>query len=202
MGQVILKAIQLAFAILLLPFIYTLSINFYSEFPNLHFAHQKALLWGLIVYVLFHFFILVPSRMFDFGQNLIGEIFKFASFLSVWMKRIFPFYVLILTGLYYVWAYLLRKAGYELYFTMIFAFFYTMHLVLTAKGIYEDDESILKYKYILCFGIVYIISLLTISAALDWTKSGMDVKILFQETLDQGLAIYKQVFNFVTQTKY
>lgn len=139
---------------------------FLGELSRLEAPQHNCFLWGMISYVLFHFFVAEPAGIYQYGKGMVAEIFKFFAPLVIAAPLALPiFSILLLIALYFA-PFIVKQADLSAYFLFFASFFLAMHMVLTARDLRAQDPETLKSQYFFSIALVYIISLLTIAAML------------------------------------
>ena len=98
MREGFLNVIKLIAAILLLPVVIAITRGFAHSISEL--AVSPVLIAGMLTYLIFHHFIVVPEGLFHFGQRIFTDFFRFVS-LPAWVPYAIPIYpVFLLIGLW------------------------------------------------------------------------------------------------------
>ena len=159
--------IKLVLGILLLPYVYSVTVSFIKEFSGIN-DHIVAIFHGgLISCLVVHLFIWEPQVVYEKGQKLVEFIFQFVSPLMKVASYIVPVYSLILLIIFWV-SNIVFKARFVNIFMFLISFSFCFHLLLTARVLRNKERDILKANYLFGFSFVYIINLIILGLFLNF----------------------------------
>ncbi len=167
MGRILISILQFILAVLLIPVLYTSIQNFAQHFSAYPEVYKEFFLWGAVSLVVMHFFICKPLAVYQFGQNAVSGLFKFASPLDKFFSFIFPFYLIIIFLLMYVIMILFKTGRFDPYFMFFAGFAFAMQLIFVAQEIQEEEGSTLKPTYLFSMTLVTILNILLLVLLFD-----------------------------------
>ena len=157
MRERLLNFLKFFIFLFIIPIVIATTISFGKQLQMIEASFRAAWLGGVYLYVVMHLFFYEPVELLNFGQGLISGLFRFSEAVSVVAKYIFPFYTLLLLGAYYFLVVLGGIGGIWPYFIFAFiGFTITMHVVLTAHNLHEEDASFIKPHYFSAISLTYM----------------------------------------------
>jgi len=180
--------------LLILPLIIAFVMAFQSQVLSLSAKKEAWMLWGAGSYIALNLFVYDFKSVYDFGKTWVEKIFSFFKPAGY----VLPVYAVILTTVYVIIFLLGKAASVQPYLLFAIAFSMAMHLVLTARDIYESDGSILKAHYFVTFGAIVLVNILIMSLLFTWAFSEYSfvdfIKSLAFHTSHLYKLIYKGLF--------
>jgi hypothetical protein len=180
--------------LLILPLIIAFFIAFQTQILSLPVNKEAWMLWGAGSYIALDLFVYDFKSVYDFGKSLVEKMstnFKPAGF-------VVPLFTIFLIIVYIIALVLGRGTSVQPYFLFAIAFTLAMHLILTAREIYQSDNSILKAHYLFTFGVVLMANLFIISLLLAWAIPEYSfvgfIKSLASRTSHLYTSVYKTLF--------
>lgn len=184
--------------ICLLPFIYSVSVSFLSEFNAVEKLYQDYFWAGVLSFIIIYLFIYEPAIIYNKGQKLLGIVFNFFKPLVRVAPYLLPIYTIIIFILYLILSFALKSKESVGYFIFLLSFSLTLHLVFSAKSVRSKQGDFLKANYIFGFSFVYIIDLLLLSFCLNIMFKEFSFVNFFNNSFQIGkniiYAIFKQLF--------
>jgi hypothetical protein len=162
-----LSVLKLLVGLSFLTFVYSSTAAFIKEFGNVEPKFQRPLWEGIIAYVIVHFFVWEPVKVYQKGQKLLEMLFKFFAPLVRVAPYVLPIYTILLFCLYPLFNVFLPYDETLIYFEFLFGFSIAMHLVFGAKSLRTKQNDFLKANYIFGFTLVYIIDVLLFALCLN-----------------------------------
>jgi hypothetical protein len=192
--EILLAILKILVFLLALPLIAASVIAFQNQILSFPVAKEAWVLWGAGIYVGLNLFVYDFKDVYAFGKVWVEKIFTFFK-PAGWVIPVYSiFLIIIYEGLLIVG----RGASLQPYFLFAIAFTLAMHLVQTAREIYEADSSILKAHYLCIFGVVLIVNLFFISLLLAWVVPEYSfvgfIKSLSSQTCHFYKSVYKALF--------
>lgn len=148
--------IKFVVLLLLIPTLAALAIAFQKEIWNLKHVYQHALNAGVLYYVISNFFVYDFQGFYKFGQGMTSEIFRFWSLLSRVVGYVIPIYTIIVIALYYLVDRIFKIGTNDEMWFFLIGFTMAMHVVMTARELYEDDENTFKMNYLFAMALIFI----------------------------------------------
>lgn len=175
----------------LLPFVYSFSASFLSEFGLIEKPLQDYFWQGIIALLLIYLFVWEPRKIYTKGHELLEFVFSFFKPLVKVAPYVLPIYAIILFVLY--WIFSSFSAGLLKYFMFLFGFTIALHLIFSAKSVRSKKGDILKGNYIFGFSLVYIINLNFVAICL----SLIFAQYSFVNFFNHSFLISKSIFDAV-----
>ncbi|MCU0665516.1 MAG: hypothetical protein MUF05_00225 [Candidatus Omnitrophica bacterium] len=184
--------VKFILGILLLPFVYSISSAFYSQFMQVDPAIQDIFWWGIAAFLLIYLFVWEPAKIYTRGQKILEWIFTFVRPLVRIAPYLLPVYTILLLVLYAClsWAF----EGLLGYFIFWAAFSLSLHLVYSAKTLRTKKEDALKANYLFGFSLIYIINIFLLSLCLSVILKGFDFVIFCRNFLDRAGFIFQRAY--------
>lgn len=191
--EVVVILAKFVFALLFLPPVIASTRALQAEVLHFDATLQHDLWVGLVWYLVFFFFIYDFAVVYRFGQNVMTFCFQFLKPLVNFAPYVIPVYTIIVLIVFAV----LNAAGVRgewkdaLYSLMAATF--TMHVVLTAKDLYQKDSAPGKPTYLFGMSVVYIVDVFFIALIMNMTLPGFSFVRFFQGLAEITFGIYKGV---------
>jgi hypothetical protein len=184
--------IKLVLGILLLPFVYSISSAFYSQFAQTDPRIQDIFWWGIATFLLVYLFIWEPAKIYAKGQKILEWIFTLMRPLVRIAPYLLPVYTILLLILYasLSWAF----KGLLGYFIFWAAFSLSLHLVYSAKTLRTKKEDALKASYLFGFSLIYIINIFLLSLCLSVILKGFHFVTFCQDFLDRAGFVFQRAY--------
>ena len=162
----IVSVVKFLIGLFLVPVVAAVTFSFREELSGIGSAYDF-FVWGILAYVIFHLFIFVPQTLYQSGQRVFADIFGFFPRLASVMPIVVPLLPVMTLFLLYICASSLKVPGVERYFMFFAGFVLAVHVVLTARDLYEEDMARLKGRYLLTMCLVYITNILIVAFLID-----------------------------------
>lgn len=186
--------IKFAVFIVLIPFIAAVTISFQKEISELKYVYHHSFYQGIGVYVLLNLFVTDLNWLYKFGQGVAMEFFRFWDPLSKVTPYLLPVFTFIFIGLYYLCV---RVLGYYpnsgIWFFMI-GLTFAMHLIMTARELYEADDALFKPNYLFEMSLVYIVNLFMMAQLLNSAAWRFSLFAFAQTALDLTQNFYRVLY--------
>ena len=181
---------KLILAVFILPLMIACSVSF-SRQILIEDKFANAMIWGFGSYLIMHLFIVAPKGLFNFHKKMMGDLFKFYLPLSTVMPYLLPLYSTLLFVAFYFVKMFWHQNQTELILVYFIGFFFTMHIILIAQDLYENDSSSLKPTYFLGIGLAYILNIVIFLGILALVLPQFPLKAFFQNFFHISKDIYK-----------
>lgn len=184
--------------LLLLPLVIASAGAFQLQVLGLPVHKEEWFLWGAVAFILTYLFFYDFKEAHTFGQGIVSHFSKsFQSFADM-AGMVIPVYTIFIAVFYLVFDLLGVNARYEGYLLLALGFSVAMHIVLTARHLYETDSDPLKAQYFLMFSVVFIFSLFIIALLVglvvrEFSFLGF-LKVLSHRASSHYEAIFKVLF--------
>jgi hypothetical protein len=180
--------------LLILPLILAFFIAFQTQVLLLPVNKEAWILWGAGTYIAIYLFIYDFKQVYDFGKSLVEKAITFFKPAG----HVFPVFTFFLIIVYVIALIIGRGSALQPYFLFAIAFTIAMHLVLTAREIYQADNSVFKAHYLITFGAILIANLFIVSLLLAWAIPEYSfvgfIKSLASRTFHLYSSVYKALF--------
>jgi hypothetical protein len=181
------------FGVCLLPFVYGVTSALLKELDLID-ATARGYLWaGVAALIIIHLLIWEPAIIYAKGHKILEVVFKFFKPLVKVAPYLLPIYTIVLFLSYLLLSATMKTPDLMYYFTFLFSFSTTMHLVFSAKTLRSKKGDFLKGNYIFGFSFVYIMNLIILSFFL----SVIFDKFSFVDFFNQTFQIATKVFGIV-----
>ncbi len=194
MKQGFLTIIKFFAFLLLLPVIAATVAAFQIQILSLPVAKEQWFLWGMVVFVLIYLFLYNFKEVYEFGQNIVDGLLKFAGPLAAMAGLVIPIY----TGLVICAGLILNILGlasqYQGWLVFALAFTLAMHVVLTAHQLFESDSTPVKGEYLFAFGLAFIVSMWLTSLLLGLALPEFSLADFFKIMFHDAGATYHKIY--------
>jgi len=173
LGKKSFAIIKFLLGICLLPFVYSATVAFLSEFNLIEKPLQNYFWSGIITLLIIYLFIWEPAIIYAKGQKVLELIFNFFKPLVRVAPYLLPIYTIILFIIYTLLSLVVSAKGGSAsggksdwliqYSLFLFGFTIALHLIFSAKTIRSKKSDFLKGNYIFGFSFIYIINLILLA---------------------------------------
>ncbi len=189
MGLFFVRVCKILLAALFLPLVVAVTVGFHKQLVGLD-KLQEFVIWGVWAYTLMHLFLFKPVGFFHFWQKIISDMFRFSPTAATVMPQVIPVIPLLILLLLYIFNTLLRLDHLAKYFLFAAGFAVTMHVVLIAEGLANDDPDPVKAHYLFSIALVYIANILIVVLLLDLNFHQVLFSDFIREVWNVGYGIY------------
>jgi len=190
--------IKFILGICLLPFVYSSSVSFLSEFTLINKLLQNYFWWGVISLLIIYLIIWEPTIIYVRGQKLVEIIFTFFKPLVKVAPALLPVYTIVLFILYSLLSFIFKSDSLIKHFIFLFGFSMALHLIFSAKTVRSKQGDFLKANYIFGFSLVYIINLILLAFGLNLIFKEFSVVNFINQSFQIAnnifYAVFKQLF--------
>ncbi len=149
--------------VLLLPFVYSVSVSFLKEIRLVGAAAETYFWSGIVSLLVIYLFIWEPAAIYTRGHKILEWVFSFFKPLVKVAPYLLPIYTIVLAVLYLIIASVAKTSSLTNNFVFLFGFSLSLHLIFSAKTLRSKKGDFLKGNYIFGFSFVYITSILMLS---------------------------------------
>lgn len=156
MSDALFTLIKFILAILLLPVVWACGTVLYghiTEFPG---SYGEFFLWGMLGFLLFFLFFYQFWGVYEFGQKITSGLFQFATPLTRVMAYTVPFYLTVILLAFFAVKVFLDINSYDHYFMFFAGFTFTLHILLTAQDLQEQEKALIKPAYLFMMMVAFI----------------------------------------------
>jgi hypothetical protein len=194
----VFSIIKLILGVGLLPFVYSSSIAFLTEFALIPKPLQNYFWSGVIVFLAVYLFIWEPAIIYAKGQRILEVLFNFFKPLVKVAPFLLPVYAIILIAVYGVLSITVGSGWLLEYTIFLIGFSITLHLVFSAKTMRTKNDDTLKSNYIFGYSFIYIINLALLAFCLSTIFQNFSFvnfcNNLFLTGKNIIIAVFKQLF--------
>ena len=113
-------------------------------------------MYGVVGFLLVFLFLYQFWGVYEFGQNAIWSMTRWAAPVDRLVAKLFPFYMIIIIIVFYFVANILDNSKMNYYFMFFIGFSAAMHVFLTAQSLQEDEKMLIKPTYLLMINLTII----------------------------------------------
>lgn len=189
-----LAVLKIVLVFLLVPVVVASTAAIFGEILRFDPRLQRDLLRGVLVYLVLFFFVYDFSAVYRFGQGVTAVFFQFLKPLLNFAPYVIPIYTVIVLVVFAI----LNATGHQepwkgICYSLMAATF-LMHMVLTARDLYEKDSAPGKPTYFFGMQTIYIVDVFFIALVMHTTLPGFSFVRFFQSLAGTTFHIYKAVF--------
>jgi hypothetical protein len=186
--------IKFVIFLFLIPVVAAVTIAFNKDISELKTVYHHSFEWGVFTYVLLHLFLSDLIWLYKFGQGMVSELFKFWEPLAKVAPYVFPIYTVLTMGAYYVVVRTMHIGPNNGWWFFVIGFTLAMHMIMTAKEMYEADTSSFKPHYLFEMSLVYILVILLMVQLLNVTAWRFSVVAFSQTVFDLTRNFYFLIY--------
>ena len=199
MGDFLISMIKIMFFVVLLPVIFATVSTFQNHLANYPDLDLETFLSGAYVLLMIFLFFYQFWGVYEFGKNVMNNLFKFLAPFDKLFLHILSFYVLVTMAIFYVTNNLLNVSDYNFLFMFLLGFFMSLHILLVAQDMQDDEKSLIKPNYlfhlpVIIIGNVFILVLFFDLLMERWTFVDY-FKALSLETQETFMISLKSIFS-------
>ncbi len=195
MAEKIVRVIKFLLFLILIPLIVGMTTAFSQEILQLSGNQISYFLSGIISYIVFHLFVYEPEPQYQYGKNLVSEVFRFFGPLVAFVPLVLPIYSILLLILFYFTSIFFKGIDFSLYYLFLIGATFTMHIIFTAHELRGLDASALKANYFFSMTFVFIASLAIVVVMLNLIFPTFSFFDFFKDALQISESIYSRTFS-------
>jgi hypothetical protein len=153
MSDGLLMLVKIALAVLLLPALWACGVVFHDYIASFPGAYGEFFFWGMFGFLMLFLFFYQFYGVYEFGQKIVTGAFQFMFPFSKVLVCAVPFYLTIILLLYTLVVNALGVKVSDHYFMFFAGFFFSMHLILTAQDLQQQEKSFIKPTYLLMMSV-------------------------------------------------
>jgi hypothetical protein len=177
---------KLMLGLMLVPFIYSTSVSFFTALRS---ASKAALIYffaGIFTLLVVHLFVWELKIVYKAGQKLLELIFSFVKPLVRVAPYVLPTYTIILFIIYSIVLLFTKSKEVLHYFVFLFGFSISLHLVFSSRSLRTRRGDFLKANYIFGFCLIYLVNLILVATFLNLVISDYSLITFFKSSLRTG----------------
>lgn len=183
------------FGVLLLPFVYSVTVSFLNEFGAVDQLNRDYFWAGIISLLIIYFFIWEPLKIYNFGHKILEVMFNYVKPLVKVAPYLLPIYTIVLCIAYAIVSKVNESPDILNYFMFLFSFTMGLHLIFSAKTIRGKKKDFLKGNYIFGFSFVYILNILVLGFILNIIFPNFSFVNLCNQTYQTAKGLFSAAFN-------
>lgn len=190
----VLGIVKFILGICLLPFVYSVSCAFLSEFSRVPGSLQRYFWGGVISLLVVFLFIWEPLVVYTRGQEILELVFGFFRPLIKIAPYLLPIYTLIALVIYELLVVLFDMPETSVnYFIFILGLTMALHIVFSGKSLRAKGDF-LKADYIFYFSFVYILNIGLLSFCVNIIYPNFHLFDFCNESFQIAKGIFSAVF--------
>lgn len=186
--------IQFILFVCLAPLILTITTSFQNEIMTLRPEYREYFEWGIVAYVLSNLFAYDFYGPYSFGRRVVTEIFKFLGPLAQVLSYVVSIFTLLVIAIYFFIGLFLKIGPDTSFYFLLVGFTLSMHIVLSAKDLYDNEKLMFKPSYFFSMTLVYIASLMLMAFILDVAILEFSFPHFFGAFLDASEKLYALIY--------
>ena len=194
LGSRLFSLIKLLLGIMLLPFVYSFTLSFLSEFSLVEVQFQHYFWTGIISLLLIYLFVWEPAVIYNRGYRLVALIFTFFKPLVKVAPYLLPIYTIVLFFLFVILFYVFRLNDCLGYFVFLFGLSLALHLIFSSRTIRGKKGDFLKSNYIFGFSFIYLLNVFLLALILNLIFSKFSLVNFLNNSFQIAASIFKAIF--------
>lgn len=186
--------LKFALGVLLLPFVYSVTMAFLKEFNLVPRILQGFFWYGVISFILIYLFIWEPVKIYLGGQKILEAVFRFFAPLVKVAPYLLPIYFFICYLVYLLLSLFPGIKGLLEYTMLFFGLTFALHLCFSAKTMRGKQGDFLKGNYIFGFSFIYIINFGILAFILNTIFKEFSFVSFAQSSYDISSGIFSGLF--------
>ena len=159
--------VKFILGICLLPFVWSTTVSFITEFRLIENLQQNYFWAGLFSFLIVYLFIWEQAIVYAKGQRLLELLFSFFKPLVRVAPFLLPVYTIVLFFAYIILIFVFKSGGLINYFVFLFGFSIGLHLVFSSKSMRSKQADFLKANYFFGFSFIYVINMILLAIFLS-----------------------------------
>lgn len=198
MKEGLLSIVKFFCFLLILPLLLACTLSFYHFLLVIPPIKLHWLYWGTGIFVLLFLFLYHFQEVYQAGQGIVVKLLGLLGPASNPASLIFPLYGVLFICLFLILNVMGLAVRYEGYLLLVISFSLSMHLVLIARQLFDEDNGPIKANYLLSFSLALIVNLclfvLLLTLVIPECLPADFFKTFFAHTAKYYQYIYKLLF--------
>ena len=190
MNTTFLNMIKFAASVLLLPIAWAAGMAFHQYVNRLPGTDGDFFFWGMFGFACIFLFFYQFWGVYEFGQRMVSGLLQFTAPANHFIAKIVPFYVTLILLLFYVFKHFLNVDHYDHYFMFFAGFTLTMHVLLTAQDLQENEKVFIKPTYLFTMVCAFILMIFFIVLLFNLVLKEFTFLDFTKTTMDDVLGVY------------
>lgn len=200
MGDSIWAGVKTVLAVVLLPLALASLYSFHAHLSTYSSTFQSQFFLGAATFLFLFLFCYQFWGIYEGGQKVVEGALRFMAPMERLVAHLLPFYLISAWVALFVLRNFLDLTRYNNIFVFVAGFTATMHTVLTARDLQEQEKSLLKSTYLFVMTLVFIVMGVYLVGFLDVAGGPSTlmvyVKVLIQKATDIYVMILDRMLFF------
>ena len=201
MGDFLVNCIKVIVALLLIPIVVAGLLAFYGHLEMYPAPMKDFFSGGMLAFLITFLFLYQFWGVFEFGQKIMTNIFKFLSPLDRIVSYLFPFYVVVVMILFFISTRFVQTHAHDHFFVFFVGFALTMHWLLVAQELQQAEKALIKPNYLLLITVIFIFNLCLTILLFDLIQGEFSFPSFVNETYRNAKDLYTFSFEKVITLK-
>jgi len=197
MNSTLITITKLVLAILLAPIVWATAVIFHQYVIALPGTYDDFFFWGMFGFVLIFLFFHQFWGVYEFGQKMVSGLLEFTAPANHFIAKIVPFYVTLILLLFFVVKHFLNIDHYDHYFMFFAGFALTMHILLTAQDLQENEKVFIKPAYLFTMMCAFILMIFVVVLLINLLLREFTFFEFVISVWDNALVVYNFVLRKV-----
>jgi hypothetical protein len=180
--------------VFLIPVVAAVTIAFRKDISELKSIYHHSFEWGVFTYVVLCLFLSDLVWLYKFGQSIVSELFKFWDPFAKVAPYILPIYTMLAMGAYYLVVRIGNVGPNNGWWFFVIGFTFAMHVIMSARELYEADGNTFKPNYLFEISLVYILVIMLMVQLLNVTAWKFSVVAFAQTVIDLTRNFYQLIY--------
>jgi len=191
----IAESLKFLFFVLLIPVAIGVTAGFLHQFQTIKEVDQNGFLLGVSAFLIIYLFVYEPQGIYQYGYDLVGNVFQFFAPLVKVAPFVLPIYSLFILIIYFFTLFFPSMVGASKYFMFLTGFTLSLHFIFTAKSLRAKDNNIAKAHYLFSMILIYIPNVIILALLFDLIYPEFSFPKLFVVMANLANGVYTSVFN-------
>jgi len=189
-NNTLLVILKFVLAVLLLPFVWATSVSFHKYVVALPGTYGDFFFWGMFGFLLCFLFFYQFWGVYEFGQKITSGIFKFMVPADNFIAKIIPFYLTVILLLHFITTKFFNVNDYGHYFMYFAGFAFTMHVLLTAQDLQQQEHAFIKPAYLFVITTTLVLMICVVVLLFDLLLGEFLFLAFIKSAVSDALGIY------------
>ena len=195
MGAKLIQTVKFLFFLVLIPLIVGMTVAFIRQIAGLTEDQYLYFVWGMVGYLIVHFFVYEPEPVYRYGKSLVADVFRFLAPLVEIAPLLLPIYSIVFLILFYFTSFFFKEIDLSQYYLFLISFTFTMHMIFTARDLRAQDQTAFKPDYFFSIALVYVINVIIIALMLNLIFPTFSFVEFFRKTSQISSSMYSTTFS-------
>ena len=193
MNEGLVALVKIVLTVLLLPVLWACGFVFHEHITSFPGAYGEFFLWGMFGFLMSFLFFYQFWGVYESGQKIMTNLFQFTFPIGKIIVRAVPFYLTVILLLYCAAVNLLGVKVSDHYFMFFAGFSFTMHVLLTAQDLQQQEKAFIKPAYLFVMGFVTVLMVFVTVLLFDLVFMEFTFPDFFRELSKEAWVNYSRV---------